>query len=134
MWSLGGLPPTLGFPTAMDLQQGAAPPWTRCRCLQAGLRMHLSPDLRFQLFLFLLSLTACSRGWDPGSHPESALDNLAQIRTQNFIFPVPPQKWNLLLILGQFINYCRAPALYQALMPHSRNTPMTQVNTYSVGA
>ena len=47
------------------------------------------PDMRSQLFLFLPGLILCSRGWDPGSHSESALDSLAPNRTQNFIFPVP---------------------------------------------
>ena len=65
----GGLPLPLRVPTVMDSQQGAAPPWTQPRCVQAGLRRHLSPDLRSQFFLFLPSLTACSRGWD---YPESA--------------------------------------------------------------
>ena len=50
---------------------GAASPWTQRRCFQAGLKRHLSPELSSQLFLFLPSLTVCSRGWDPGSHPES---------------------------------------------------------------
>ena len=68
----GGLLPPLGVPTAVDSQQGVAPPWTQRGCLQAGLRRNLSPDLRSQVFLFLPSLTACSRGWDPASRPESA--------------------------------------------------------------
>ena len=75
----GVLPPPLGVPMAMDSKQGAAPPWTQCPCLQAGLRRHLSPDLRSQLFLFLPSLTTCSRGWGPGSCSESALDSLAKL-------------------------------------------------------
>ena len=57
---------------AMDSQQRTALSWTQFRCLQAGLRRHLSSELTSQLFLFLPSLTVCSRGWDPGSHPESA--------------------------------------------------------------
>ena len=85
----GGLLPTLGVPTALDSQQGAAPPWTQPGCLQAGLRRHLSPDLRSQLFLFLPSLITYSRGWDPGSRPESGPDSLTPTRTQNFIFLVP---------------------------------------------
>ena len=71
---------------------GAASPWTQCRCLQAGLRRHLSPDLRSQLFLFLPSLTACSRGWDPGSHPESESTVWLQLGLIKFIFPVPSRK------------------------------------------
>ena len=47
------------------------------------------PDMRSQLFVFLPGLIPCSRGWDPVSHSESALDSLAPNRTQNFIFPVP---------------------------------------------
>ena len=37
----------LGVPMAVDSQKGVAPPWTRLRCLQAGLRRHLSPDGEF---------------------------------------------------------------------------------------
>ena len=75
------VPPPLGVPPAVDLQQGAAPPWTWLYCLQGGLRRHLSPDLRSQFFLFLPGLTSCSRGWDPGSRPESAPDSVAPNRT-----------------------------------------------------
>ena len=50
------------------------------------------------------------------------------------LFSSPLQKWNLLLVFSQFINYCRAPTLYQTLMLYRRNTPMTQVNPSSVGA
>ena len=49
----GLLPPPWGS-HSRGAAEGAAPPWTQHRCLQAGLRRHLSPDLRSQLFLFLL--------------------------------------------------------------------------------
>ena len=130
MWSLGVCYHPLGFPWPWTRSKGEAPPWTWLWCLQAGLRRPLSPDLRSQLFLFVLRLTTCSIAWDPGSRPDSAPGSLVPTRIQKFIFPVPSR--DLLCILDQFINYCRAPTLSQALVSHSRNIPMTQVNQSSV--
>ena len=87
----GGLPPPLGVPSAMDSQQGAAPPWTWLRCLQAELKRHLSPDLRSQLFLFLPGLTPCFRGWNPISRPESALTAWFQIGLRTLFSQSPPE-------------------------------------------
>ena len=72
------------------LTAGVAPPWTWLWCLQAGLKRHLSPDLRSQLFLFLPGLT-CSRGWDPVSHPESALTAWLQIGLRTLFSQSPPE-------------------------------------------
>ena len=87
----GGLPPPLGVPSAMDSQQGAAPPWTWLQCLQAELKRHLSPDLRSQLFLFLPGLTPCFRGWNPISRPESALTAWFQIGLRTLFSQSPPE-------------------------------------------
>ena len=87
----GGLPPPLRVSTAVDPQQGMAPPWTQCQHLQAGLRRHLSPDLRSQLFLFLPSLTACSRRWDPGSPPESVWTVWLQLGLMSLFSQSPPE-------------------------------------------
>ena len=87
----GGLLPLLGVPMTVEPQQGAAPPWTQCRCFQAGLKRHLSPELSSQLFLFLPSLTVCSRGWDPGSHPESAWTVWLQLGLMSLFSQSPPE-------------------------------------------
>ena len=90
MWSLGCIATPRGS-HGRGLAAEAAPPWTRRQCLHAGLRMHLSPDLRSQHFLFLLGLTACSRGWDPGSRPESVWDSLAPIELRTLFSQFPPE-------------------------------------------
>ena len=87
----GGLLPLLGVPMTVEPQQGAAPPWTQRRCFQAGLKRHLSPELSSQLFLFLPSLTVCSRGWDPGSHPESAWTVWLQLGLMSLFSQSPPE-------------------------------------------
>ena len=62
MWSLGGDCSPSGFPQLWTCSNRAAPPWTWRRCLQAGLRRHLSPDLRSQLFFCPVWLPALEGG------------------------------------------------------------------------
>ena len=90
MWSLGCIATPRGS-HGRGLAAEVAPPWTRRQCLHAGLRMHLSPDLRSQLFLFLPILIAYSRGWDPGSRPESVWDSLAPIELRTLFSQFPPE-------------------------------------------
>ena len=77
-----------GVPTAVGPLQGGGPSVDLALMSPGRAQEASSPDLRSHLFLFLPGLTACSRGWDLDSRPESALDSLVPNRTQNFIFPV----------------------------------------------